>query len=156
VPAPTLSSFRIGAQSKKKPRRPKSSFYGDSRREIDGTWKGGVDSTQIPNSQRPHDEDLFPSNVYDDEYDFDDYYYSRVCVADHRSPQELPFYKDHWLIDSGASDHITPYLGDFSSILQGERLASTANGSIIQMHGPGTVILKQDRPKAPPVLLTGV
>jgi transposase InsO family protein len=156
VPAPTLSSFRIGAQSKKKPRRPKSSFYGDRRREIDGTWKGGVDSTQIPNSQRPHDEDMFPSNVYDGEYDFDDCCYSRVCVADHRSPQELPFYKDHWLIDSGASDHITPYLGDFSSILQGECLASTANGSIIQMHGPGTVILKQDRPKAPPVLLTGV
>jgi hypothetical protein len=44
-------------------------------------------------------------------YDFDDYCYSHVCLADHRSPQELPFYKDHWLIDSGASDHITPYLG---------------------------------------------
>jgi hypothetical protein len=29
-----------------------------------------------------------------------------------------------------------PYLGDFSHILQGEYLASTANGSIIQMHGP--------------------
>jgi hypothetical protein len=143
-------------QSKKKPRRPKSSFYGNTRREIDGAWKGGVDSSQIPNSQRPHDEDLFPSNVYDNEYDADYYCYSRVCMADHRSPQELPFYKDHWLFDSGASDHITPYLGDFSSILQGERLASTANGSIIQMHGPGTVILKQDRPNAPPVLLTGV
>jgi hypothetical protein len=49
-----------------------------------------------------------------------------------------------------------PYLGDCSSILQGECLASTANGSIIQMHGPGTVVLKQDRPNAPPVLLTGV
>jgi transposase InsO family protein len=99
---------------------------------------------------------MFPSNVYDEEYDFDDYCYSRVCVAGHRSPQETPFYKDHWLIDLGASDHIMPYLGDFSSILQGEHLASTANGSIIQMHGPGTVILKQDRPNAPPVLLTGV
>jgi hypothetical protein len=112
-----------------------------------------VDSTQIPNSQRPHDEDLFPSNVYDDEYDVHYYCYSCVCMADHQSPQELPFYKDHWLIDSGASDHITSYPGDFSSILQGERLASTANGSIIQMHDPGTVIRKQDRPKAPPVLL---
>jgi hypothetical protein len=99
---------------------------------------------------------MFSSNVYDGEYDFDDYCYLRVCLADHRSPQELPFYKDHWLIDSGASNHITPYLGDFSSILEGEHLASTANGSIIQMHGPGTIILKQDRPNALPVLLTGV
>jgi hypothetical protein len=129
-------------QSKKKPRQPKSSFYGDTRWEIDGTWKGGVDSSQIPNFQHPHDEDLFPSNVYDDEYDVDNYSYSQVCMADHRSPQDLIFYKDHWLIDSGASDHMMPYLGDFSSILQGEHLASTTNGSIIQMHGPGTVILK--------------
>jgi hypothetical protein len=146
----------MGAQSKKKPRRPKSSFYGDTGREIGGTWKDGMDSTQISNSQRPHDEDMFPSSVYDDEYDIDYYCYSRVCMADHRSPQEFPFYKDHWLIDSGASNHITQYLGDFSSIVQRERLASTANGSIIQMHGPSTVILKQDRPNAPPVLLKGV
>jgi hypothetical protein len=115
-----------------------------------------VDSTQIPNSQHSHDEDLFPSNVYDNEYDVDYCCYSPVCMADHRSPQELPFYKDHWLIDSGASDHITPYLGDFSSILEGECLASTTNSFIIQMHGSGTVVLKQDRPDAPPVLLTGV
>jgi hypothetical protein len=83
VPALTLSSFRIGAQSKKKPRQPKLSFYGDTRQEIDGTWKGGVDSSQIPNSQRPHDEDPFPSNMYGDEYDVDYYCYLRVCMADH-------------------------------------------------------------------------
>ena len=35
-------------------------------------------------------------------------------------------------------------------------MASTANGSIIQMHGPGTVILKQDTSKAPIVHLIGV
>ena len=35
-------------------------------------------------------------------------------------------------------------------------MASTANGSIIQMHGPGTIILKQDTPKAPIVHLPGV
>ena len=42
------------------------------------------------------------------------------------------------------------------NILLGERLASTTNGSIIQMHGPGTIILKQDTHKAPIVCLTGV
>ena len=35
-------------------------------------------------------------------------------------------------------------------------MASTANGFIIQMHGPGTIVLKQDTPKAPIVCLTGV
>ena len=43
--------------------------------------------------------------------------------------KDLPFYKKHWLIDSGASNHIMPYLEDFSSLLQGERLASKASAS---------------------------
>ena len=52
--------------------------------------------------------------------------------------------------------YVTPYLEDFLNILSGEQLASTANGSIIQMYGPGTIVLKQDTPKAPIVHLTGV
>ena len=92
-------------------------------------------------------------NVPDGEY----YYgseYLRVCTL---SRKDLPgFYKDHWLIDSGASDYITPYLEDFSNLAQGERFASTANGSIIKMHGPGTIVLKQDHRSAPSVTLTGV
>ena len=57
------------------------------------------------------------SNVPDGEY----YYgsdYLRVCTL---GTKDLPgFYKDHWLIDSGASDHIMPYLEDFSNLAQGE------------------------------------
>jgi hypothetical protein len=84
-PTPALSSFKPGARSKKQePRRPKSSFYGDTRQEIDGTWNGGVNSTQIPNFQCPDDQDLFPSNVYDDAYNVD-YCYSHVCMVEHSS-----------------------------------------------------------------------
>ena len=93
------------------------------------------------------------SNVPDGEY----YYgsdYLRVCTL---GMKDLPgFYKDHWLIDLGASDHITPYLGGFSNLAQGEQFASSANGSIIKMHGPGTIVLKQDHRSAPPVTLTEV
>ena len=93
------------------------------------------------------------SNIPDGEY----YYgsdYLRVCTL---GMKDLPgFYKDHWLIDSGASDHIMPYLEDFSNLAQGEQFASTANGSIIKLHGPGTIVLKQDHRSAPPVTLTGV
>ena len=79
--------------------------------------------------------------------------YSRVCTL---GMKDLPeFYKDHWLIDSGATGHIMPYLEDFSNLAQGKQFASTANGSIIKMHGPCTIILKQDHRSAPPVTLTG-
>ena len=152
--APFLTRSKKGARSKKGQTKVVSSFHGDTRRNGDGTWKGGVDSSMIPNADRPDDDDFY-SNVRDDEF----YYgsdYSRVCTIDNESTQVSSFYQSHWLIDSSASDHITPYLEDFSHILSGERLASTANGSIIQMHGPGTIVLKQDTPKAPIVRLTGV
>ena len=96
----------------------------------------------IPNTDRPDDDDFY-SNVWDNEY----YYasdYSRVCTVDNKSTQASSFHQSHWLIDSGASDHITLYLEYFLNILLEEWLASTANGSIIRMHGPGTIILKQD------------
>ena len=38
------------------------SFYGDSRRNKDVTWKGGMDSSMIPNADRPNDDDFY-SNV---------------------------------------------------------------------------------------------
>ena len=44
--------------------------------------------------------------------------YLRVCTL---CMKDLPgFYKDHWLIDSGASNYITPYLEDFFNLAQGE------------------------------------
>ena len=71
--------------------------------------------------------------------------------------KDLPgFYKDYWLIDLGASDHITPYLEDFSNLAQGKQFASTANGSIIKMHESGTIVLKQNHRSTSPVTLTGV
>ena len=88
------------------------------------------------------------SNVPDGEYHGSDYL--RVCTL---GVKDLPeFYKDHWLINSGASDYITPYL----NLAQREHFASTANGFIIKMHGPGTIILKQDHRSTSPVTLTGV
>ena len=152
--APFLTHSKKGARSKKGQTKNVSSFHGNTRRNGDGTWKGGVDSSMIPNADCPDDDDFY-SNVQDDEF----YYasdYSCVCTVDNKSTRASSFYQSHWLIDSGASDHITPYLEDFSHILLGEQLASTTNGSIIQMHGPGTIVLKQDTPKAPIVRLTGV
>ena len=68
------------------------------------------------------------SNVPDDEYYYG-YDYLRVCTL---GTKDLPgFYKDHWLIDSGAFDHLISYLEDFSNLAQGEH--STATGSIIKM-----------------------
>ena len=72
----------------------------------------------IPNADCP-DDDNFYSNVRDDEF----YYasdYLHVCTVDNKSTRVSSFYQSHWLIDLGASDHITPYLEDLLNILSGE------------------------------------
>ena len=104
----------------------------DFRHNLDGTWKSGIDYQRLKAKIRDsgaYDSDY--SNVPDGEY----YYgsdYLRVCTL---GAKDLPgFYKDHWLIDSGASDHIMPYLEDFSNLAQEEQFASTANQNAWTWH----------------------
>ena len=65
--APFLTRSKKGARSKKGQTKVVSSFHGDTRRNGDGTWKGGMDSSMIPNADRPDDDDFY-SNVRDDEF----------------------------------------------------------------------------------------
>ena len=60
--APFLTHSKKGARSKKGQTKVVSSFYGNFRRNGDGTWKGGVDSFMILNANRPNDNDFY-SNV---------------------------------------------------------------------------------------------
>ena len=69
----------------------------------------------IPNADRPGDDDFY-SNVRDDEFYYGSDYW-RVCTVDNKSTRVSSFYQSHWLIDSGASDHITLYLEYFLNIL---------------------------------------
>ena len=115
-PAPFLHGYEKGA--KQAPKKKIGDISYNSRRNLDGTWKSGIDRQRLKAEMRDsgaYDSDY--SNIPDGEY----YYgsdYLRVCTL---GMKDLPgFYKDHWLIDSGASDHITPYLEDFSNLAQGE------------------------------------
>ena len=77
--APFLPCSKKGARFKNGQTKVVSSFYGNSRRNGDGTWKGDMDSSMIPNADRPDDDDFY-SNIQDDEY----YYtsdYSCVCTV---------------------------------------------------------------------------
>ena len=60
--APFLTRSKKGARSKKGQTKVVSSFHGDTRRNGDGTWKGGMDSSMIPNADHPDDDDFY-SNV---------------------------------------------------------------------------------------------
>ena len=120
-PAPFPHGYEKGAKWAPKKKKKGDISY-NSRRNLDGTWKLGIDCQRLKAKIRDsgaYDSDY--SNVPDGEY-YHDSDYLRVCTL---GMKDLPgFYKDHWLIDSGASDHITPYLEDFSNLAQGEQFAS--------------------------------
>ena len=63
-----------------------TSFDGDTRRNVDDTWKGGVDSSIIPHTDRPSDDDMF-SNVHGDNEFYYDFAYLCVCTVNRKIGQ---------------------------------------------------------------------
>ena len=70
----------------------------------------------------------------------------------------LDFAKNHWMIDSGCTDHISPFPDDFAHLGSQTRLALVANGDRVEMFGPGTIIIQQchSDQRFPPLVLEGV
>ena len=56
---------------------------------------------------------------------------------------EPTFAKNHWMIDSGCTDHLTPFLDDFAYLSKEVHYAFVANGERVPMYGPGKVIVQQ-------------
>jgi hypothetical protein len=111
------------------------SNFDDGSRDANGHWKSGYE----PGSFTTTGDDHNPGYV-DYEYDDMDYGYGSCYMADlepsdHRST-------NLWLVDSGCSNHLTPFEGDFVSRQSHINKCKTANGSIISVYGPGTVLVK--------------
>ena len=165
-PKPSKGKRPVNPHSK----RGGESFYGDTRRNHDGTWKHGIDRSLLnPEDFLSNDSDVDAGG----EFDYDSSWYTKAfslgLIADKSTfmkewysqaflaapmLENAAFYRDHWLIDSGCSDHLTPYLEDFSHLGTRKRYASTADGSLMEMLGPGTVVLQQQ--KLSPVVLQDV
>ena len=47
------------------------------------------------------------------------------------------------MINSGCTDHLSPFLDDFVHLGTAKRSATITNGGKVNMYGPGTVLLKQ-------------
>ena len=47
------------------------------------------------------------------------------------------------MINSGCTDHLTPFLDDFAHLSKKVYYASVANGERIPMYGPGKIIVQQ-------------
>ena len=48
----------------------------------------------------------------------------------------------HWMIDSGCTDHLSPFTNDFVHLGDQKQTASVANGNKVSMYGPGTILIQ--------------
>ena len=47
------------------------------------------------------------------------------------------------MIDSGCTDHLSPFINDFVHLGDQKQTASVANGNKVFMYGPGTIFIQQ-------------
>ena len=90
---------------------------------------------------------------YIDESYFDSEIGYLSCYAI-RNPYQ---HKDKWMVDSGCTNHISPFPEDFISWENNTRKCKTASGNIMPIFGPGTVIIRHHNGECHKTLvLTGV
>ena len=98
---------------------------------------------------------MYEADVYDSKND-DDYfcYYSGTFVLG--GDTEEDFAKNHWMIDSGCTDHLTSFKDDFAHLGTTVRSTSVANGQTVLMYGSGKIILQQSFKGLEPIVLNKV
>ena len=111
-------------------------YYGNKERTQTSIWKHGLDSRDLV----AWDGYDGPTGYFDEEYD-SLYLYSAMMAQTetdlfHTKPWEC------WLIDSSATNHISPYLEDFTSLNDREKVCEITNGMTMKMTGLGHIIMK--------------
>ena len=115
--------------------RTNDAYFGDSRCTYLSTWKHGLNSDALV----VWEEYDGPTGYFDEECDTLYLYSAKMArkETDHQSTTQ-----DYWLIDSGATNHVTPHFGDFISLSNGEKSREVANGTTMKMTSLGHVVMK--------------
>ena len=91
---------------------------------------------------------------YDLENDDDYYLYHDAFALGGDTEEDLA--RHHWMIDSGCTDHLSPFLDDFAHLGNLVRHAVVANGQKVPMYGPGKIIINQRIKGTEPLVLKEV
>ena len=91
---------------------------------------------------------------YDSENDDDAYLYHGAFALG--GDTEEDFARHHWMIDSGCTDHLSPFLDDFAHLGNLVQHAVFANGQKVPMYGPGKIIINQRIKGSEPLVLKEV
>ena len=91
---------------------------------------------------------------YDSENDGDYYLYHGAFALGGDTAED--FAKHHWMIDSGCTDHLSPFLDNFAHLGNLVQHAVIANGQKVPMYGPGKIIINQYIKRSEPLVLEEV
>jgi len=76
---------------------------------------------------------------YDNEYDGLDCYHSAYALG---GDSDKLFARHHWMIDSGCTDHLSPFKDDFAHLGNQVHYAVIANRQKVPMYGLGKIIIQ--------------
>ena len=116
-------------------------------------WKHGLESSMVTwDTNVPYGD----TTGYVDESYFDsETGYPPCYIAAIRGNPDQ--HMDKWMVDSSCTDHLSPYPDNFVSHENHQWNCKTANGNIMPIFGPGTVIIRHHNGEHPRTLvLTGV
>jgi len=90
---------------------------------------------------------------YDNKYDGLDCYHGAYALGGDSDKQ---FARHHWMIDSGCTDHLSPFKDDFAHLGNQVHHAIVANGQKVPMYGLGKIIIQSKDKRAEPLVLSKV
>ena len=91
---------------------------------------------------------------YDSENDDNYYLYHGAFTLGENTEED--FSRHHWMIDSGCTDHLSPFLDDFAHLGNMVQHTVVANGQKVPMYGPGKIIINQHIKGSEPLVLQEV
>ena len=96
---------------------------------------------QDPGVHLRHYNDQVMYRYNDEQSQLLDYFYHSANMLG--GDQEDTFACHHWMIESGCTDHLSPFEDGFVHIGTQIRYAAVANGQQVSVHGSGKVVIQQ-------------
>ena len=108
-----------------------------------GTYEGNLPPNHwdIYRIQEVEHGDVDSLNTFFDEESNKYFSYCIRAFALQSDSSTPVFNHSHWMIDSGCTNHLLPFIDDFVYLGDQKQTASVANGNKVSMYGPSTILI---------------
>ena len=109
-----------------------------------GTHEGNLppDHQDIYRIQEVEHGDIDSLNIFFNKESNEYFSYCIRAFALQSDSSTSTFNCSHWMIDSGCTDHLSPFIDEFIHLEDQKQTASIANGNKVSMYGPDIILIQ--------------